>query len=178
MLGVCLELREDEFRFVDPNTGQILRTHQESERARQQAEARIAGLEAQLEALRRGTDGLLGFRSSLTEPKYHESAFRAHSRELGENFGHVFRRYATPPGGNCDILRTLHRIAGRRAPVWRARVIVPQAMPRDRIESERVALQIARDDEATGRCEHRGEHRMLSAVLPLRFPRGDLNGDQ
>ena len=50
-----LELRDERdarmLRLRDPATGEVLLTHEESERARAQAEARVAELEARLRAL-------------------------------------------------------------------------------------------------------------------------------
>jgi hypothetical protein len=63
VLGLDIRLVDGRLRFVDPTTGQSLRTHQEAEQAyqqarqdadqaRQEAAARIAALEAELQALR------------------------------------------------------------------------------------------------------------------------------
>jgi Uma2 family endonuclease len=51
VLGLDLRLIHDHLRFYDPATGQPLLTHQEAEQARRAAEARIAELEARLQAL-------------------------------------------------------------------------------------------------------------------------------
>ena len=51
VLGLNLRLDDDVLRFHDPLTNEYLLTHQESEQARRQAEARVAELEARLRAL-------------------------------------------------------------------------------------------------------------------------------
>ena len=48
VLGLELHVTEDGLRFHDPDTGQYLLSHAESEAARAEAEARIADLEASL----------------------------------------------------------------------------------------------------------------------------------
>ena len=52
VLGLSMRLEAGQLRFVDPQTGAVLLSHQEEHRARQAAEAHIAALEAQLQALR------------------------------------------------------------------------------------------------------------------------------
>ena len=51
VLGLNLRLDDGVLRFHDPLTNEYLLTHQESERARRQAEARVAELEARMRAL-------------------------------------------------------------------------------------------------------------------------------
>jgi Uma2 family endonuclease len=51
VLGLEVRLEQARLRFFDPATGAYLLTYQESERARQAAEARLAELEARLRAL-------------------------------------------------------------------------------------------------------------------------------
>ena len=72
VLGLALRLVHDVLRFVDPTTGQQLLLYREAEQARQEAEeharreaaaraeaeARLAAVEAQLQALREQGDEL------------------------------------------------------------------------------------------------------------------------
>lgn len=51
VLGLDLRLEHGKLRLYDPATSQYLLTHQEAEHARREAEARIAELEARLQAL-------------------------------------------------------------------------------------------------------------------------------
>ena len=51
VLGLNLRLEDGVLRFHDPLTNEYLLTHQESEQARRQAEARVAELEARMRAL-------------------------------------------------------------------------------------------------------------------------------
>ena len=52
-LGLELAVQDDALRFYDPVRGEWLRTYEEAEAQRQAAEAEVAKLRAELEALRR-----------------------------------------------------------------------------------------------------------------------------
>ncbi len=51
VLGLDLRLKAEQWRFFDPASGQTLFTHQEDKVRADEAEARIAELEARLRAL-------------------------------------------------------------------------------------------------------------------------------